>query len=93
MNRVVIPWCLRTQKIVTLLVTEGKYSEIMGVCYKIISICEVLLFMGFVVEYHIILHVDNMVTTLPFKNSLIYQWTKHTDKRHHLIWECIEEGT
>ena len=57
-NRAVISWILRSHKTVTLSVTEAEYSAITDVCCEILFMRVILLFMGVVVEYPIIVHVD-----------------------------------
>ena len=59
-NGEAIDWRSQIQKTVTLSVTEAEYSAITDVCWKIIFIHAILFFMGVVVEYTIIVHVDNV---------------------------------
>ena len=49
-NIVVIDWFPSSQKTVTLSVTGAEYSEIMGVCFEILFVRVVLLFMGVIVK-------------------------------------------
>ena len=46
-NGLVITWHSQSQNISTLFVIEAEYSEIMEICCKILSIRNILLFMGF----------------------------------------------
>ena len=59
-NGAVIAWRFQSQKTVTLSITEAEYSTITEVCCEILFIRDILLFMRFVVEYTIIVHVDNI---------------------------------
>ena len=59
-NGAFIAWCSLSHKTVTLFVTEPEYSEITEVCCEILFICVILWFMGVVVEYPIIMHVDKV---------------------------------
>ena len=58
-NGFFITWRYRSQKTVTLYVTEAEYSAIAEVCCKILFVCAILLFMGVVVECPMNVHVDN----------------------------------
>ena len=68
-NGSVIAWSLQIQKTVTLSVIESEYSSITKVCCKILFIREILLFMGVVVEYSIIVHIDNVGAILLSDNT------------------------
>ena len=68
-NVSVVTWSFRSQKTVTLSVTEAKYSAITDVCCEILFIWAVLLFMGVVVKYHITVHVDNVGDILLSDNT------------------------
>ena len=64
---------------------EVEYSEITEICYKILFIHAILLFMGVVAEYKIIVHIDNVKYILLPENTSAYKWTKHIDVRPHFI--------
>ena len=63
-NRVVIAWRSWIQKAVTLSVIEAEYSAITEVCYEILFMCAILLFMGVVDEYPIMVLIDNVGAVL-----------------------------
>ena len=46
-----------------------------------------------VVEYIITMHVDKFRSLFLSKNTLVSQWTKHIDVRHHFIRDYVEDGT
>ena len=56
-------------------------------------ISEILLFMGVVVEYPIIVHIDNVGAIFLSEKTSEYQQTKHIDMRHHIIRDCVEGET
>ena len=56
---------------------------------KILFVGVILLFMGVVVEYTIIVYIDNVGSILLSVNTLVSQLTKHIDVRHHFIRECV----
>ena len=84
-NGLVITWHSQSQNISTLFVIEAEYSEIMEVCCKILSIRNILLFMGVVVEYPITVHVDDVGAIFLSDNTSVSQWTKHIGVYHHFI--------
>ena len=89
----VIHWCLQIQKTVTLSTTEAEYSEITEVCCEILFICVILFCMVVVVEYPIIVHVDNIGAIFLSDNTSAYQQTKHINVRHHFIHDYVGDGT
>ena len=59
-NRSIIAWCLRSQKIVTLSVTEAEYSEITEVSCEILFFRIISLFVVVFVELSITVHIDDV---------------------------------
>ena len=49
--------------------------------------------MGVIVEYPIIVHVDNVGDILLSENTSAPQQTKHMDLHHHFIRDYVEDGT
>ena len=92
-NRAFIAWCLRSQKTVTLSITEAEYSAIMEVCCKILYFSANLLFMGVFVEYLITMHVDNVGTISLSENTQVSQRTNKTYVRHQFIRDHVEDVT
>ena len=92
-NRVVIAWCSRSQKTVTLSVTESEYSATTEVCCKIIFVHAVLLFVVVIVEYSITVHIDNIGNIFLSDNTSVSQWTKHIDVCCHFVRDYVEDGT
>ena len=90
---IVIVWRLVSHKTVTLHFIEVKYSAIMEVCYKILFVCEILLFMGVVFECTINVRVDNIGDILLSDNTPESQQKNHIEVSHHLICDCVEDGT
>ena len=86
-GKVVTAWRLKNKKTVTLSVTEVEYSEITGVCYKIIFFHVILLFMGVVVEYPITVNIDNIGAILLSENVSVSQHTNHIYVHCHFIWD------
>ena len=84
-NGVVIAWHSQRQKIVTLSVTETKYSEIMEVSCEILFMRVIFFLMEVVVEYHITVYVDNIEAILLPDNTPVPKWAKNVDTGHHLI--------
>ena len=84
-NGAVINWRSRSQKTVTLSGIDSEYSEITEVCCEILFIRAILLFMGFVVELSINVHVDNVGAIFLSENKLVSQRTNHIYVRHHFI--------
>ena len=78
---------------VTIFVTESDYSAITEVCFKILFVRVILLFMGVVFEYPITMYVDNVGAILLLDNTSLSQQMKHIDVRHHFICDYIEDGT
>ena len=74
-------------------ITEAKYLAITEVCCKILFIRAVFLFMRVVVEYPIIVHVDNVGAIFLSDNTSASQQMKHIDVRHHFIRDYVEDGT
>ena len=93
LNGVFIEWCLKIQKMFTLSVTESEYSKITDLCCEILFICVVLFFMGVVVKYSIIVHVDNVGDIVLSDNTLVFQQKNHIDVCHHFRRDFVEDGT
>ena len=91
LNGVVVTWRSRSQKTVTLSVTESEYSEITEVCFKILFFRAILLFMGVVVEYLVNVHVDNIGAIFLLDNTSVSQRTKHIDVHHQFICDYGED--
>ena len=53
----------------------------------------ILLFIGVVVEYPIIVHVDSVGAIFLSENTLVSQRMKHKDARNHFIRDYVEDGT
>ena len=92
-NGEIIAWCWWSQKVVTLFVPEDKYSAITKLWFEILFIHMILLFMGVVVEYPIIMHIDNVGSIFLSKSTPASQRTKHINVCHHLIHDSLEDGT
>ena len=69
MNRLVVVLSLRSYKTTTLIVKEDGYSATVKVCYEIMFIPKILLFMGFVIEYSTTIIVEKVGEILPLKNT------------------------
>ena len=41
-------------------VTDAEYSDTMDLCYKLLFVCVILLFMSVVVEFPNTMHIDNV---------------------------------
>ena len=65
----------------------------MEVYFEILFVCEILLFMGVLVEYPFTMNYDNVGATFLLDNTLVPQWTMHIDVHHHLIWDYFENGS
>ena len=70
---------------ITLSVTEDEYSKITEVFWEILFIRAVLFFILLVLEYPIIVHIDNVVGIFPLHNTLVYQQKNHIDVHHHFV--------
>ena len=93
-NIVAIAWRSQSQKTVTLYVTEAEYSEVTEICFEILLIRAILLFVGVVVEYSIAVHIDSVGAILLSENTLVSQQRKHIDIIcHHFIRDCVEDRT
>ena len=88
-----VAWFLRSQKTITLLVIESKYSAVTEVCCEILFIYVISLFMGVVVECPITVYVGNMGVIFLSGNTSVSQWKKHIDLCHHFIRDYIEDRT
>ena len=55
----VIAWRSQNHKTVTPSVIEAEYLSFLGSCFKILFICAILLFLVFVFEFPITVHIDN----------------------------------
>ena len=84
-NGLVIAWCSRSQKTVTLSVTETRYSEIAEVCCEILFVCAISLLVGFLNKYPITLNVGNIVAILLSENTPLSKRINHMDLHHHFI--------
>ena len=73
----VIDWCLLSQKIVTLIITDPECSAIRDICCEILFVCAIFLFMGVVVEYPITVHIENVGYLFLSDNTLVSQCAKH----------------
>ena len=68
-------------------------SAITEVCYKILFVCAISLFIEIVSKYPITVPSDNVGSLLISDITLLYQLTKHIGIRHHFIRDCVEDGT
>ena len=88
-NGAVITWLLRSQKSITLSVTEDEYSAITEVCCEVIFAYVILLSMVVVVYCPVTMHVHNVGALFLLENTLVSQCMKNIDVRHHFICDYI----
>ena len=60
---------------------------------QILFVCVILLFTLVVVEYPIIVHVDNVGAILLLEKKSVSQQTKLIDVNHHFIHDYVEDRT
>ena len=87
-----IAWKSKGKKAVSLLSTESNYYEISELCTEIIYVKQVLEFLKIVINYPIIIRVDNVGAMLLANNPVLIQRTKHISVRHHFVREFIEDS-
>jgi hypothetical protein len=88
-----VAWKSHAQRNVTLSSTEAEYVAVSEVCTEIIFIRQVLNFMGIVVDYPILVFVDNIGAIYLASNSATSQRSRHIDVRYHYVREYVEDGT
>ena len=69
--------------------TEAGYSEITEVCWIILFIHSILLFVGVVVKYIISVNIDNIEAILLFDKTSLLQQMNHIYVRHNYISEYL----
>ena len=76
----------------TLSSTEVKYVSTAEVCQEILFIQSILEFLGVIVKYPIIVHVDNMGAIYLVYNEGASMRTKHINVKHHFVHEHVVDG-
>jgi ribosomal protein L24 len=87
-----ISWKSKGQRGVVLSTTEAEYVAISETVREIKFIIQILESMALIIEYPVIVHVDNVGAIFLANNRTTGERTKHVDIRHHFVREYIEDG-
>ena len=93
LNGCLIPWKLRRQKTVTLLLSEAEYVAVAEVCAAILFIKTILDFLQLKIDLPITVMCDNVGAIFFVRNSKNSGRTKHINIKYHFIREYIIDGT
>ena len=89
---VAISWKSKGQRSVTLSSTEAEYVAISEVVREVLYLRQLLEFLGVILDYPVIVHVDNLGAIYLAGGNSSTQRTKHVDIRYHFVREYIEDG-
>jgi hypothetical protein len=87
-----ISWRSKMGRSVTLSSTEAEYVSISELAKEVLFVKHVLDSMGLLLEYPIIIEVDNAGAIYLANNHTTSQRTKHVDTRYHFVRNYIEDG-
>jgi hypothetical protein len=87
-----IAWKSKAGKSVTLSSTESEYFGTSELAKEAIFAKQILETMGVILEFPIIIEVDNTGAIYIANNYTTGQRTKHIDIRAHFVWEFIKDG-
>ena len=85
-------WKSRAMRTHALSSTEAEYIAMSEVCCEILFVRQILEFLGFEVEYPIVVHCDNIGAIFLANNAKVSSRTKHIDLKTHFVREYIEKG-
>ena len=87
-----ISWRSKSQKSVSLSLTEAEYTAVLEVATEILFIKSMLEFLGVKVELPIEVNVDNVGAIYLSKSATTSNRTRHIDTRYHFVREYIDDG-
>ena len=87
-----VSWKSRAMRTHTLSSTEAEYIAMSELCCEILFVRQILEFLGFEVEYPIIVHCDNVGAIFLANNAKVSSRTKHIDLKTHFVREYIDKG-
>jgi hypothetical protein len=87
-----IAWKSRSGKSVTLSSTKAEYFALSEVAKEVIFVKQVVDFMGYKINFPIMIKVDNVGAIYLANNHTTSQRTKHIDIRQHFVRKFIEDG-
>ena len=87
-----VSWKSRAMRTHALSSTEAEYIAMSELCCEILFVRQILEFLGFEIEYPIIVHCDNVGAIFLASNAKVSNRTKHIDLKTHFVREYIDKG-
>ena len=87
-----VSWKSRAMRTHALSSTEAEYIVMSELCCEILFVRQILEFLGFEIEYPIIVHCDNVGAIFLANNAKVSSRTKHIDLKTHFVREYIDKG-